>query len=668
MINTFRTVGAYSLKTLAKQSKGLNEKYEFLKTNAIVPLSKNGQDLNNAICLNFDLNKDCFEFLLSDFELTESNRYKFFAHSKKGSGFKIYLNTSSIIPLIKDTIPDSLKNIDKLRNNKKTSGWLSENVGNEYEKLIKKISDKFFIPDPGKKKKKIINPEKLTSYQKKQMEQMADKAKNKKDEIVYLDWYKYFLNNKFLNSNSKSTTKLPNVAMLLINGENILEYNDGKYKDSYINLVYFNFIKKHFVENSLKNKTCHICGVGKKVIEKGSPLPMNFYGTSDTNRQYFNGLKNNKTYQSFAICEDCTRQTFAGMKYVENNFRDYLFRNTCMLIPNADNQKSFNPKMYRIIFRILQTERESYSNEIGKLKHLIKKSNTRNLSFDLMFYYAEQNSFNILKLIHNIESRNLIPKLKSFATIAEKYNLDVIGKYNNLTLNTYLYYLFSKYQQNKAVYDNKKIIDFISTFFNNEAYNYKSLITDFIKTMKSHILNEKYDKLAGLKMNLFLAILQRFDMIKGLNKMEENNMVSEIFNEDYNQFFETHDHVYSDNQFRQGLFLLGTVIAQIKRAQKDKSSNFLKKMNFSGMSTRRLQSFINKVREYTLIYKKDIYLEKGIWGNIMDRLQGIEKSKMQPDEVVFYLLSGISFSDYLGMKKSHDKKMEKINNMEVTNE
>jgi CRISPR-associated protein Csh1 len=143
--------------------------------------------------------------------------------------------------------------------------------------------------------------------------------------------------------------------------------------------------------------------------------------------------------------------------------------------------------------------------------------------------------------------------------------------------------------------------------------------------------------------------------------MENEKAISEVLNEDYREFFKTHAEIYKDNYYKQGLFLLGTVIAQILRVQKDKKSNFLKKMNFAGMSTRRLQGFINQVKEYTIIYKsKDIYIENGIWGNIMDRLQGIESSGLSEDEVVFFLLSGISYSEYLGTKKSIEKKNKKI--------
>jgi CRISPR-associated protein Csh1 len=61
------------------------------------------------------------------------------------------------------------------------------------------------------------------------------------------------------------------------------------------------------------------------------------------------------------------------------------------------------------------------------------------------------------------------------------------------------------------------------------------------------------------------------------------------------------------------------------------------------------------VKEYASIYT--IFEDPGIWGNIMDRLQGIEESGMKGDEIVFYILTGISYEDYLGMKYGKEKKL-----------
>ena len=139
--------------------------------------------------------------------------------------------------------------------------------------------------------------------------------------------------------------------------------------------------------------------------------------------------------------------------------------------------------------------------------------------------------------------------------------------------------------------------------------------------------------------------------------MNEGQFISDILKKEYQEFFDVHSAVYADSAYRQGLFLLGTVIAKIIYLQKDKSSSFLKKINFDGIAARRVPALVNQVKQFEDIYRKKIFQEKGIWGNIMDRLQGIENSALKPDEVVFYILSGISFEDYLGMKMAMEKNL-----------
>ena len=160
--------------------------------------------------------------------------------------------------------------------------------------------------------------------------------------------------------------------------------------------------------------------------------------------------------------------------------------------------------------------------------------------------------------------------------------------------------------------------------------------------------------------------------------MEGNtgDTVTEIQNEDYLKFFKAHRTIYENNFHQQGLFLIGTVINSIVSAQRKKpsykdqegvaqgqrrklSSTFMKKLNLSGIPARRVNRLVGEVQNFYQIYNKDIFEGPGIWGNIMDRLQGIEKSSLNPEEIVFYILTGIYFANYIGMKKSMEKKEEK---------
>ena len=153
--------------------------------------------------------------------------------------------------------------------------------------------------------------------------------------------------------------------------------------------------------------------------------------------------------------------------------------------------------------------------------------------------------------------------------------------------------------------------------------------------------------------------------------MKEGASVTDVFKEEYRLFFEKHTEIYGENIYRQGLFLMGTVISELIKAQRKKSgekgkkmkitSTFMSKINLTGINVRRIPTLVNKLKDYCDIYSDYIYEEYGIWGNIMDRLQGVETSGMKPDEVVFYLLTGISYVDYLGMRHAYENAIKKNN-------
>lgn len=662
MINSFANIGN-SLLINDKTSLEYEAKKRFLEQVAITPyIKKDKNALKKAICINFDLNKDYVEFILSDDDLSSENKSKFFAHSQKGNTKDIFLNTSSITTLISSTVSDSIKALTK-----DWKDWAKNNIDSEYINLLKQLMEKFYYYDKHSKKY-ILNPDKLNNENKEKFHRIKEEKEEKNTEVIY----NYLLNNLYFDRDSKNTGGFPNVAKLLINNQDILEYDENSFAQTYVNIVYHALLGNYFTKDKIEDKTCHVCNRKSTVLKSSYPLPMKFFGT--TNFLFFNDLDKKKSYQSFAICEECARNAFAGMKFIENNFNTYLFNITCFLIPNFAKEENFDPNIYRQILKIIRNDKRKYKNDLEILKNLIQKSNNKNLSFDLLFYYSENQMFNILKHIPNIQTNNLIKKFEMFDNFSDIFNLSsILGESNTITLNKIIYYLFTKSRGNKLEYDNKKILEFLYTFFSNIQFFYRVLIKNFVSSTYSKILNDNFDKLSPLYINMFLKILIDLNMLKGVDMMNNKDSATEILNPDYNYFFDVHKEIYANNPYRQGLFLLGTVISQILKMQREKSSNFFSKINFNGLTARKIPSFIKKVKEYSVIYqmKENFYEEPGIWGNIMDRLQGIENSKMSNDEIIFYLLSGISYSEYIARKKRFEKEKKEIENnnfMEDNNE
>jgi len=696
VINAFKDIG-YSIlkKDEFFQTENIIEKRRrLLFHQSLVPYEKKDKQGNKvlngrAICLNFDLDKKEIEFKLSEKELIEENREYFFAFRLGApKDKKKFLSTNNLDTFYSAIFSETLLYIQDKRNNNRSREWFKNNITNKYEEFISMIFGKFYVNGEllvQKGNKKIegnyLNYEQLKENQKKLFISIMNEFGESNKKITINELYNRFLNKLFFDSDSKNISNFPPRFIVLFNNQNILEYNDGEHKNDYINLCYYDLLKRFSVEKGKKEKICHICKKENKIIQD-LPLSMKFYGT--TNSLNFEQVSSSNAYKSFAMCEDCLFQVLTGMKYIENNFSEHLFDLNAFLIPIKED--SFDIELYKRIIGILKNKTK-YKNEIEQMRNALKKADRKNLYFNLMFFFhpAGSQQFDILKLISNIELNRLIPKLEMFDRMTKKYKLDSIGNGTNaLTLNNLRYYLFPSLKSHIKIYDKKakqylfakEIITFLGNFLTENKINSYVLIKKFMQIYKLRF-NKRSEKsksgnntdiLSSFKMVLFLTILNKIKIIKGGLIMKEGNHISAVQKNDYNNFFEEHSEIYEGNSFKQGLFLLGTVISKIVYAQQKKalskgkpkklSSTFLSKLNYDGIPARRIDKLVNEVKNYTILYQDNIYEEKGIWGNIMDRLQGIEKSGMKPDEVVFYILTGISFEDYLGMKFSLEKKLK----------
>ena len=122
---------------------------------------------------------------------------------------------------------------------------------------------------------------------------------------------------------------------------------------------------------------------------------------------------------------------------------------------------------------------------------------------------------------------------------------------------------------------------------------------------------------------------------------------------DFAEFFSAYPKIYGNAPDRQGLFLLGVLVNRIIYAQGGKSSTFMKKINLQGIEPRRVHSLLLQVKEFAEIYK--VFEEGSIWASITERLQEIESSPLSAEEVVFYILTGMSYAKYIGIKQGKQK-------------
>jgi CRISPR-associated Csh1 family protein len=662
MINHFKAIG----KTILDNQGYYNtqddtaRKKAFLMFHTLRPYEKR-EGITHAIGLSFDFEKQEFRFLL-DKELSESNRDYFFAF-KVGApnDAKKFLATNNIESFINSTFTESLAYLEEKRNDKRSKSWFDTYVPIEYDSLLKTILEKFYVKEDNGF---ILDETRMAADQFKTYsrikERLQEKQKNKKVPVEKV--YNTFLIEIYGDSDHKN---LSSIFLVKLDNRHILEHENPKILRAYINLAYYDLYQRYITEGIIKEKHCHVCGEEKDVMGK-FPFPMKYYGT--TNPLYFENLKNKNSYRSFSICPTCMTDVLAGMKYTENHLREYMFGMSCYLIPALSEEDRFFEEKLKAAAAVLEKRGSKYSSDILYLEKLLKQSEKkkiRSFSFNILFYFSEKQAFNILRYISHIELRDLMIKMKLFDQFTDRYDLHLIGEYgNSLTLADLRYALFPSNRSHPnpdyKVYG-KELLNFLENFLNNHKISYYELISQFTAIYKRLFHRKNSDRLSPFKMVGFLTLLHQINLLKEDNGMSDGHSISEIIKQEYKDFFNTHTAVYGKSSYRQGLFLLGTVISRIASAQRKKgegrkdSSTFLAKINYDGIPARRVDKLVNEVKKYAIIY--DVFKDPGIWGNITDRLQGIDTSILKPDEVVFYILSGISFQDYLGMKSALDKKL-----------
>ncbi len=636
-----------------------------LKSQMITPRSHQNKDGSylldrRAIILNFNLDAKKIEIKLSEKDCYEKNIEYFSAFSPNTpNGAKIFFSSNNLTKILENVFENQLTYINQYDVRK---NFLNSIISEDYMKFLKFMSKVFYNEPARNDKNKISSEAKIDVLNKKYFESYDDELK------IIENINKFFFNKE------KDLDKLPtigkncnNIFMITLNNQTIEEYEKGKFFQSYSNLCLYDFFDRFYIEEGIPGtkNICHNCGEFGK-LTKNSVVPLKFIVPLTLCSE---NLKEKYAYNSFSICRNCLIQLLVGIKTLENDLDIKMFGLDSYLIPYQSENESLDYYMYKQVMNLFKNNNQTHYTLLEELSKKLSRANKRNQQFDIMFYYHNKQQFDILKLVSNIEASSIIKKFKVIDKYSKEYELQeieisdekktYIGN-NSLTFSTLrLLLIKSKYStKSKLEFKNygKKLIDLFDKFTTNRKFSELTLIKDFITIYKGRLINDKVDKLSALKMVLFLSIFDELGILKHGGNMENNELITAVQDKKIVEFLEKHNSVYKNNPHKQGLFLLGTIISKIKYAQKDKSSNILKRINFEGINSRKIQSLLQIIQDLYQIYKKEIFLHETLWGCIYDRLQEIENSKLTSEEIAFYILTGVAYQDYLGIIAGIDKK------------
>ena len=557
-----------------------------------------------------------------------------------------------------------------VENNFKKIPWKEETRGKEFLNYLKDIQETFYRIENNiisLKYDKLIEDQQKDFPDPENIPDLKNKLNKKKD---YNKAFQKYLKNYLTSTLEEFVTERQAYA-LKIDGK-FLHQTD--YAECYIDVLYYYLFDRHYLDNA-KQGYCHICG-NVSTLPKGIAIKQKFFGT--TNPLYFDKVDGSLTHNAFSMCEKCNQQVLIGIQYASIKLRTTLLGLQTIVLPEIkfefdNDEELIDPQKLNMATKLLERiPLDQKRDDINTLNTLLRRLK----EFTLLFYNKPSptsQEFIINGMIKNINLKELIAKTEHLNKMVQDYNLGSLYGYQACLSFEGLRYLIlpSKeshpgMDQNDYTVLNKNIISSLGSYIYKRNFQYYDLICRFadIYNRKNNNLkteNKYFLNITPFLMTLYLDHLIKFNQLEGVSIMEQRNLISKLQDERITVYFNSHSQIYENNFFAQGLFILGMYIAAIESEQRKKNikSTLINRLNLRGIPVQKVKSLMAMVDEMGKVW--NIFYDSITENYYRECLQGIENSSLSPEEIVFHILSGRAYSNYLGAmyKLEHPDKTEK---------
>lgn len=532
-----------------------------------------------------------------------------------------------------------------------------EAMGKNYKSFydyIKKTKEKFYKIKKNKEGKPFYYLNYIGLENPDYVKFIKTELENKKlTKTVIANAYKKLISEKILGI-ALGEFKYFDTFTILLDGKRIQK---TEFREQYFDLIYDQRINRFFEEKecAIKDKVCHICG-GKKARLTGKiDIPTKFYITDKIS--FFENLQKKNAYKSFTICEDCYKNLLIGISIIQKELSSKFNRINYYIIPKNTQKIHYKKEDFKLLKKkVLLRNPKNLRDFFEKYKRLIERMKNENIRFDLLFFAKSKNEFIVLKYVPDVAFKN-VEKINR--EIIDANNIKLLSELGTVFDFNAIYYLLFPNKSSHSKVDvkayRKELLDIVEKIYLLRKIKMNLLIRKFNFIFKKTLRKKgKFPYLKAIHMNLLLLIFKKLELLEGDVEMEGTSL-TKIGNKYILDYFKAHEAVYGNNEHKKGLFLLGYLINQILRWQS--KNNFLGKLNFDGVKpgnvTRLVADVVESLKNRTDKNGRslfDLNSKEIAW--MFDRLEGIEKSKLSRDEVLFYILSGIAFSRYLKMKYS----------------
>jgi CRISPR-associated protein Csh1 len=535
----------------------------------------------------------------------------------------------------------------------------------QYILLPKELQADFPYPDPIQEVTDDVTPAKEIVKEKKKLRAEYNKA----------------LEKYFEKSLAHIVGERPAYA-LSIDGKLIHEIE--KIRSCYIDVLYYYMVDKKFPD-SKELRHCPLCSADK-YLASDIALKQKFYGIS--NKPFFDNMKEKRSFTAFTACKDCYHQVTVGTSFASSSLNTYLINLRCLVLPelkyqanSKDHTQEIDPEQIKVIPRLLKKQNnQDRRRNLAILRNLQDRFN----NFSLFFYYEPSptsQEFIVNRLIKNISLPSLIEKYENLCSISLENKLhELFDESFSMSFEDLKFMIYPSKQSrpNMKPADfqkiNRSMLTLLSSYLYSQPINMIKLLKGFVNVFHGKIQNSNISiyrlDLSPYIMSLYMKHLDNFKLLKGIRKMEEKVMTTTLQNQELLEYFKNHPHVYEENYFAQGLFILGWYLNELEYAQKQKGINrtAVHKLNLRGIPVQKVKSISTVIDDLRLVWEVwsdpvlDAYYRECLCESDMN---------MPPEEVVFHILSGRSYRKYIGLLKGKEKKEIQDNNdteMEAQND
>lgn len=155
----------------------------------------------------------------------------------------------------------------------------------------------------------------------------------------------------------------------------------------------------------------------------------------------------------------------------------------------------------------------------------------------------------------------------------------------------------------------------------------------------------------------YLAFIEVLKKLNIIDMNEDNKMTNEELGNKYDQAIHDFFVKMNFNQNQRAMFYLGRMLNAVEFIQKEKKKTVIQKVNFQGMDIDDIQrlriSLVDKAKQYSKIGK--VVFTDRKFGELFD-YNNWKMNPMNPQEAVFFLLTGYSF----GISSNEAETLEKI--------